>query len=109
MVRSDCEQRRRQGATDAHDSMRNVRLTRKYAGCLNGIDLSHAHVGDLLTVPERDAALLIAEHWAELVAVPGMCRIPPVPELAPAAAIDCEGDRAASRHSSAATPRALHR
>jgi hypothetical protein len=41
-----------------------VRLTRKYAECLDGVDLSTHHVGQILELPERDAALLIAEGWA---------------------------------------------
>jgi hypothetical protein len=47
----------------AADDMR-IRLTRKLAECLNGIDLSHYSVGDTLTVPRREAELLIAEGWA---------------------------------------------
>ena len=41
-----------------------IRLTRKLAECLNGIDLSRHTVGDVLTVPRREAELLIAEGWA---------------------------------------------
>ena len=43
---------------------RQIRLTRKLAECLNGIDLSAHRVGDLLTVPGDEAELLIAEGWA---------------------------------------------
>ena len=45
------------------DRMR-IQLTRKLAECLNGIDLSRYTVGDVLTVPRREAELLIAEGWA---------------------------------------------
>ena len=41
-----------------------IRLTRKLADCLNGIDLSLHCVGDVLTVPRDQAELLIAEGWA---------------------------------------------
>jgi hypothetical protein len=42
-----------------------VRLTRKLANCLDGVDLSHFHVGDLIEVPRHDAQVLMAEGWAE--------------------------------------------
>jgi hypothetical protein len=41
-----------------------VKLTRKLADHLDGIDLSEYRVGDLLDLPEHDANLLIAEQWA---------------------------------------------
>ena len=47
----------------AADCMR-IRLTRKLAECLNGIDLSHHSVGDVFTLRRREAELLIAEGWA---------------------------------------------
>jgi hypothetical protein len=34
---------------------------------LNGIDLSAIEVGDVVEMPERDAAMLIREGWAERV------------------------------------------
>lgn len=52
-----------------------IRLTRKLADCLNGIDLSPYRVGDILTVPRRDAELLIAEGWA-LAGTEGTARTP---------------------------------
>jgi hypothetical protein len=45
-----------------------VRLLRKLATFLNGLDLSHVNVGDEFELPERDATMLIREGWAELVA-----------------------------------------
>lgn len=42
----------------------HVRLTRKHADALNGVDLSHARVGDSIEVPLRDGLMLIAEGWA---------------------------------------------
>lgn len=41
-----------------------IRLTRKLADCLDGVDLSHYSVGDVLDLPRRDAHLLLAEGWA---------------------------------------------
>jgi len=42
-----------------------VRLTRKLAARLDGIDLSNRQVGDVLRLPRHDARLLVAEGWAE--------------------------------------------
>jgi hypothetical protein len=44
-----------------------LRLTRKLAQCVDGIDLSHLAVGDELDLPARDANLLLAEKWAILL------------------------------------------
>lgn len=42
-----------------------IRLTRKFAQIINGIDLSRCHIGDVLDPPTRAAKMLIAEGWAE--------------------------------------------
>jgi hypothetical protein len=42
-----------------------IRLTRKLAQYLDGIDVSANQVGDVLDLPRREAELLIAERWAE--------------------------------------------
>ena len=42
-----------------------VRLTRKLADRLDGIDLNNHQVGDVLHLLSHDARLLIAEGWAE--------------------------------------------
>jgi hypothetical protein len=42
-----------------------VRLTRKLADEIDGIDLSHRQVGDTLDLPRRQGQLLIAEGWAQ--------------------------------------------
>jgi hypothetical protein len=47
-----------------------VRLTVKLAEVVNGVDLSHASEGDILDLDSRDAAMLIAGGWAELVPEP---------------------------------------
>jgi CheY-like chemotaxis protein len=44
-----------------------IRLTRKLAEFIDGIDLSGRSVGDIVEMPERDAWTLIAENWAERV------------------------------------------
>jgi hypothetical protein len=43
----------------------HVKLTSKLAESLDGIDVSHARVGDVLDLSESEANLLIAEGWAE--------------------------------------------
>jgi hypothetical protein len=45
-----------------------VRLTRKLAECVDGVDLSEHREGDVLTLSAREAELLIAEGWAVRVA-----------------------------------------
>lgn len=42
-----------------------VRLTRKFAEVIDGVDLSDAKVGDELNLPPHDADVLVAEGWAE--------------------------------------------
>ena len=44
-----------------------VRLIRKFADLIDGIDLSRAKAGEVLDVSAHDANLLIAEGWAECV------------------------------------------
>jgi hypothetical protein len=44
-----------------------IRLTRKFAIRLNGVDLSAIKVGDVVDLPAHDAAMLILEGWAERV------------------------------------------
>jgi hypothetical protein len=43
-----------------------VRLIRKLADCLNGVDVAGHDVGDVFDLPLREAGLLIAEGWAEV-------------------------------------------
>ena len=42
-----------------------VRLIRKLAECIDGVDLSDCEVGDVLSLPRREAWLLLAEGWAD--------------------------------------------
>ena len=41
-----------------------VRLVRKLAMMVDGVDLSNHEIGDVLDLPERKGRLLIAEGWA---------------------------------------------
>lgn len=41
-----------------------IRLTRKLAECVDGIDLSRSREGDVLDLSRHDAQLLVAEGWA---------------------------------------------
>ena len=41
-----------------------VRLVRKFAEMIDGVDLSGRAVGDTFHVPPEDARLLVAEEWA---------------------------------------------
>jgi hypothetical protein len=45
----------------------HVRLTKKLAEVVNGIDLSHCVEGDVIELPDAHAQMLIAERWAEPV------------------------------------------
>jgi hypothetical protein len=47
----------------------HIRLTRKLAALLNGLDLSKVEVGDVIFLPEPHAIMLIREGWAEPVTV----------------------------------------
>jgi hypothetical protein len=44
-----------------------LRLTRKLADQIDGVDLSPYRVGQVIYLPWRAAALLLAERWAELI------------------------------------------
>lgn len=41
-----------------------VRLTKKFAEEIDGVDLSGRSVGEVFRLPEEQARLLMAEHWA---------------------------------------------
>jgi hypothetical protein len=47
------------------DKIEAVRLTRKYAEAIDGVDLSDCDVGDRLPLPVHEARMLVAEGWAE--------------------------------------------
>jgi hypothetical protein len=49
-----------------------VKLVRKFANAINGIDLSRVGVGDVLELSAHQAAILIGEGWGEAAPdVPG--------------------------------------
>ena len=41
-----------------------IRLTRKFAERIDGVDLSSRRVGDVIDLPVHEAHTLIAEGWA---------------------------------------------
>jgi hypothetical protein len=41
-----------------------VRVTRKLAECVDGVDLSRCREGDMIDLTEREAQLIVAEQWA---------------------------------------------
>lgn len=53
-----------------------VRLTKKLAERIDGIDLSKRRVGERLALAAAEAKLLLLEGWAELVP-PSECRTQP--------------------------------
>ena len=62
---SDRRTRSEQWDPAVSDELRPVRLLRKYADVIDGIDLGDAAVGDRLELSPHDADVLIAEGWAE--------------------------------------------
>lgn len=58
---------RRTTCADLESGVIRVRLTRKLASRLNGIDVSGCRVGDVIELPEEAARMLIAEGWADTV------------------------------------------
>jgi hypothetical protein len=42
-----------------------VRLTRKLAASIDGVDLTRRRVGDVFDLPLHDAQLLVAHGWAQ--------------------------------------------
>lgn len=48
----------------AENERMQVRLTQKSAEMLNGVDLRHCLVGDVIEVSRRDALILLSEGWA---------------------------------------------
>ena len=50
-----------------HPPMLRVRLIRKLASVINGVDLTPYRVGDVIELPQKIAEMLILEGWAELL------------------------------------------
>ena len=40
-----------------------VRITRKLADRVDGVDLTHCDVGEVIDLPEPDGRLILAERW----------------------------------------------
>ena len=49
------------------EPLARIRIIRKFANAINGIDLSRVNAGDVVDVPEWNAHMLVAEGWAEPV------------------------------------------
>lgn len=41
-----------------------IRLTKKLAAIMNGVDVSSVNVGDVVELPEPAALMMIKEQWA---------------------------------------------
>ena len=54
----------RENAGDDSERPMGLRLTRKLAEVIDGVDLTGRSVGDILKLPASEARLLIAEGWA---------------------------------------------
>ena len=61
----------REPVTRSASLLMKVKLVRKFANAINGIDLSNVHVGDILELSAYHAALLIGEGWGEHVVTSG--------------------------------------
>ncbi len=44
-----------------------IRLTKRFAERIDGVDLSGVRTGDVLDVPPKEARILINEGWADIV------------------------------------------
>ena len=47
--------------------MIRIRLTKKLAAVLNGVDVSTLGIGDVIELPDSAARMMVAEGWAEPV------------------------------------------
>ncbi|HEY0284600.1 MAG TPA: hypothetical protein VGC23_04375 [Vicinamibacterales bacterium] len=63
--------------------MIRVRLIRKFATSLNGVDLSQLKVGDITELPDAAARMMIAERWAEQVVEHIRSTPPTLPRTSP--------------------------
>ena len=44
-----------------------IRLTKKIALCVNGVDLTHLYVGDIMELDYDHARMMIDSCWAQIV------------------------------------------
>ena len=54
-----------------------VRLTKKLADVVNGVDISRYIEGDVIELPTRSGEMLVAEGWAEDIAPAAMSKASP--------------------------------
>jgi hypothetical protein len=52
-----------------------IRLTKKLALTMNGIDVSKLRIGDIMELPEDRAQMMIDHGWAERVPDPIVARL----------------------------------
>ena len=57
------------------DTLVLIRLTKKLAEMLNGVDLRPFAVGQLIELPEPVARMLVVEQWAEEVTPLDVCAV----------------------------------
>ena len=57
-------------------SLTRIRLTRKFANSLNGVDLSTRRTGEIFDLRSDAAAILIEAGWAELWIEPPLAQSP---------------------------------
>lgn len=55
-------------------SLTRIRLTRKLANSINGVDLSTRRVGDIFDLRSDAASIVISEGWAELWVEPSLAQ-----------------------------------
>ena len=63
-ARVEAEPAWRENAGDDREHPMELRLTRKLAEVIDGVDLTGRSVGDIVKLPASEARLLIAEGWA---------------------------------------------
>ena len=63
--------------------MIRIRLTKKLAAVLNGVDVSALNIGDIIELPDAAARMMIAEGWAALATEPVVTRVPGQPNTGP--------------------------
>jgi hypothetical protein len=57
-----------------------IKLVRKFADLINGVDLTKIRVGDVFDLKPRDAHMLIAEGWAEPMTPARLSNSPSIPQ-----------------------------
>jgi hypothetical protein len=55
-------------------NLTRIRLTRKFANSVNGVDLTNRRVGEIFDLRSDAASILISEGWAELWVEPSLAQ-----------------------------------